>query len=87
MINIQNIDDNECFKWCLVKNLNTTHRNPARIAKYDKDFGKNLDFKYIKFSVKVSDIQKIEKQNSIGISVFGSENNGEHPIHVSKKML
>ena len=87
MINIQNIDDNECFKWCLVKNLNTTHRNPAGIAKYDKYFGKNLDFKYIKFSVKVSDIHKIEKQNSIGISVFGSENNGEHPIHVLKKML
>ena len=45
LINIQNIDDNECFKWCLVRYLNPTDRNPRRTIKADKDFAKKLDFK------------------------------------------
>ena len=37
-INIQNIDDNWCFKWCLVRYLHPADRHPARITKSDKDF-------------------------------------------------
>ena len=44
-INIQNIGNNECFKWSLVRYLNPAHRQPARIAKADKGFAKKLDFK------------------------------------------
>ena len=29
LINIQNIDDNECFKWSIVKYLNHANRHPA----------------------------------------------------------
>ena len=70
MINIQNIDDNEC----LVKYLNPANHHPARTTKADKDFAKTLDFEDIKFPVKVRDIHKIEEKNSTGISVFGYEN-------------
>ena len=35
LINIQNIDDNECFKWCLVRQLNPAGHNPRRITKAD----------------------------------------------------
>ena len=45
LINIQNIDDNECSKWCLVIYLHHGDYNPARIAKADKDFSKTVDFK------------------------------------------
>ena len=62
MIHIQNTDDNECFKWCLVRYLNPADRNSVRIAKTDKGFAKKLDFKDIKFSVKVRDVHKIEKK-------------------------
>ena len=44
-----------------------------------------LDFKDIKFPVKIRDIHKIEKKNSISISVCGNENKEKHPIYVSKK--
>ena len=71
MINIQNIDDNKCFKWYIVRYLNPEDRNPARIAKADKEFARKLDFKDIKFPVKFRDIHKIEKKNSIGIIAFG----------------
>ena len=59
MINIQNTDDNECVKWCFVRYVNRADHNPRRITKADKDFAKKLDFKGIKFPVKVRDIHKI----------------------------
>ena len=62
MVNIQNIDDNECFKWCLVKYLHPADHHPARITKADKNFAKELDFKDKKFPVKIRDIHKIEKK-------------------------
>ena len=74
MNDIQNTDDKECFKWCLVKQLHPVDHNPKRVTKADKDFAKKLDFKDIKFPVKVRDIQNVEKRNSIGFSVFGYEN-------------
>ena len=35
LINIQNIDDNECFKWCLVRYLDPADHDPTRIKKAD----------------------------------------------------
>ena len=40
LINIQNIDDNECFEWNIVRYRNLTHRKPARVTKADKEFAK-----------------------------------------------
>ena len=33
LINIQNVDDNECFKWSIVRYLNPANHPPARITK------------------------------------------------------
>ena len=97
LINIQNIDDNECFKWSIVRYLNPPNHHPERITKVDQGFAEKLDFKDIKFPVKIRDINKIEKKKkktkkkkkkkkkkSISISVFGYENKEKHPIYVSK---
>ena len=83
MINIQNIDDNECCKRSTVRYLNLTDRNPARITETDKEFAKKPDLKDIRFPVKIRNIHKIEKKNSIDISVFGYEN--KEKVYVSKK--
>ena len=77
MINIENLDDNECFKWCLVRYLQPADHNTSRILKADNDFARQLDFKDIKFSFKVRNIHKIVRKNSIGISVFGYESKDE----------
>ena len=50
-------------------------------------FCKKLDFKDVKFIVKVRDIHKIEKNNYIGISVFGYENKEKYRIYVSNNTL
>ena len=55
-----------------------------RIRKVDKDFARKFGFKDIKFLVKITDIQKIEKINCISISAFGYENKEKFPIYVSK---
>ena len=85
MINIQNIDDNECFKWNIVRYLNPENHYPARITKADKDFADKLNFKDIKFPVKIRDIHIIEIKNSIAISVFGYKSKENNPIYLSKK--
>ena len=62
MINIQNIDCNECFEWCLVRYLHHEDHHPPRIAETDKDFARKLDFKDTKLPVKIRDIHKTEKR-------------------------
>ena len=69
----------------MVRYLNPAVHNPRRITKADKDFAKRLDFKDIKIPVKIIDIHKIEKKNTIDISVFGCENQEKYPIYVSKQ--
>ena len=81
MINIQNTDDNKCFKWCLLKYLNPADHHQARTTKADKNVVKRLDFKDTKFPLKTRDIHKIGKKNSIGISVFGYENKVKYPMY------
>ena len=60
MINIQNIDDNECFKWYIVRYLNPADHHPARITKTDKDFAEKLDFK--DFHSKLETFIKLRKK-------------------------
>ena len=85
MINVQDIDDNECFKWCLVRHINPAGHNPIRITKADKEFTKRLHFKDIEFPVEITDIHKIEKKNSISITIFSYENKEKYLIYVSIK--
>ena len=77
MINIQHIDDNECFKWSIVRIVNPANHQPARSKKFD--------FKDIRIWVKIRDIDKTEEKNSISISVFGYENIEKQPIYASKQ--
>ena len=47
LINIQNIDYNECIKCCLVRYLHPADHHSARIIKADKDFARELHLKDI----------------------------------------
>ena len=84
MTNIQNTDSNECFKWCLVGYLHPADHNSTRIRNVNKDFVRVLDFKDIKFSVKIRNIHKSEKKNCINISLFVYENKEKYLIRVIK---
>ena len=78
MINIQNIDDHECFKRRIVGYLNPVDGNPARVI---------FNFKDIKFPVKIWNIHKSGKKNSIDISVFGYKNKENIQFMYQKNVL
>ena len=52
LISIQNIDDNEYFRWRLAKYLHPMDHNAKIIPKVAKELAKKLDFKDITFPVK-----------------------------------
>ena len=84
LINIKN-KDNECFRWCHIRHINPQKKYSQRIKKVDKPYVKKLDYSGIEFPVSVKHYNKIEKQNSININVFGYENKQPYPIYVSKE--
>ena len=84
LINIKNKDD-ECFRWCHIRHLNPQKKDPQRIKKAEKQYIEKLDYTDIVFPVSQKQYNKIEKQNSIRINVFGYENEQPYPIHISKE--
>ena len=76
LIDTQNIDDSECFKWYLIRYLQLAYHCPARL------FGDKLDFKSKKLTGKIRDTCK---SSTISTSIFGYENQYIYPIYVSKK--
>ena len=84
LINIKNKDD-ECFRWCHIRHLNPKEKNPQRIKKEDKKMINELNYDGIDFPLSQNHYNKVEKQNSIRINVFGYENGQSFPIHISKE--
>ena len=84
LINMKN-EDNECFRWCHIRHLNPQEKYPQRIKKTDKQYVGKLDYSNIEFPVNVKHYNKIEKQNSININVFGYEDKQPYPIYASKE--
>ena len=69
LISIQH-KDNECFRWCLVRYLNSVNKNPTKITNVGKEFAKQLDFKAIKLPFHEKDYAEIEKQINVSVNVF-----------------
>ena len=84
LINIKNKDD-ECFRWCHIRHLNPQTEHPERIKKEDRKMINELNYEGIEFPVSQKHYNKVEKQNSIRINVFGYENGQPFPIHISKE--
>ena len=84
LINIKNKDD-ECFRWCHIRHLNPQEKDPQRIKKEDKKMINELNYDGINFPVSQKHYNKVEKQNSIRINVFGYEDGQSFPINISKE--
>ena len=86
LINMENKDD-KCFRWCHIRHLNPQKKNPQGIKRDDKQYIEKLDYTNIVFPVSQKQYNKIGKQNSIKINVFGYENEQPYSIHISKEMF
>ena len=86
MINIQNKNDNECFRWCHLAFLFPVKQNAERISKYKEHIDKVKHDK-INFPVKLKDIPKIENMNDIKFNVFGVDDKQSiYPLYISNKI-
>lgn len=55
----KNLDDNEYFRLCLIRQLNLINKNPSRITKADKEFVDKFDFERRYFLVTFKAYHKI----------------------------
>ena len=60
VINMKN-EDNQSFKWCVVRALNPVEKNSERITKELKDQSERLDWSELRFSVDLKQIKIFEK--------------------------
>ena len=74
LINMKN-EDEECFRWCHIRHLNPQIKYPERIKKEDKKMINELNYDGIDFPLSQKHYNKVEKQNSIRINVFGYPRN------------
>ena len=82
LINIKN-NDNKCFLWCHIRNLNPLKIHRERITKVDKKMIYDLDYECITFPVSKKDYCRIETQKNICINIFCYENNLTYPVYLS----
>ena len=84
VINQKN-EDNQCFKWCVVRALNPVDKNPNRITKELIEQAKSLNWNGLKFPVDLKQIKIFENNNpSISNNVFGYEEE-VYPLKISKE--
>ena len=71
IINMQN-DDNECFKWSVLRVLNPVKDNPQRITKELRKQAEEYDWSKIPFPTPYGDnsVKNFEKYN-LSINVYG----------------
>ena len=79
-------DDDQCFKWSVVRALNPVEKNSQRITNELKEQSERLDWSGLKFPVKLDQIVIFEKFNpQISINVFGFEDKVVYPLRLSKR--
>ena len=73
VINMKN-DDDQCFKWSVVRARHPVNKNAERITKELKKQSEKFDWSGLKFPVKLNQIAIFEKNNpTISVNVFGFE--------------
>ena len=84
VINIKN-EDNQCFKWCVVRALHPVDQNSNRLTKELVKQSKSLNWNGLKFPVGLKAIKIFETNNpSISINVFGFEDE-VYPLKIAKE--
>ena len=83
----KNLEDNQCFKWCVARALNPVKKDSSRITKTLQEQAEELVFDGIEFPVSLKAITKFEKQNpEISIIVLGYKDEGKKlnfPLRIS----
>ena len=93
IINPKNINDDECFKWCVTEAVYPQNVKRERISKKSRENAKLFNWDGIKFPVKITQIGLFEKNNpEYSVNVLGHHEHWKfgkmvdeiHPIRISK---
>jgi len=83
----KNLEDNQCFKWCVARALNPVNKDSSRITKTLQEQAKELVFDGIEFPVSLKAITNFEKPNpEISMNVLGYKDEGKKlifPLRIS----
>ena len=92
VLNVQNKEDNACFKWAILSALYQPDDHPERVNKY-KQHEDKLNFKGITFPTPTTQFKKFEKQNpDVSLCVYAFDYNRNKnelipcPLYVSDRM-
>ena len=85
IINMKNQDE-ECFKWCVLRALYPKDKNAERIDKDFKSKQDTLNMKGIRYPVNFRDIDRFESQNpEISITILGyNKDERVYPLKISR---
>ena len=82
LLNIRN-NDNKYFAYSVLATVFPQKENKHRQNEFKPNLPK-LNFDNIEFRMSLTDVPKFEKQNKIGINVFGFEKNKILPLYLTK---
>ena len=88
-VNVQNVDDDHCFKWAVLSALRPAERsnkNPGRLSNYQQHENE-LNFAGIAFPVMPKDLRKFKHHNDVSINIYILQKKKEcfivTPIHIT----
>ena len=84
IINVQNENDNECFKWAVTSAVFPAKEHGERLSKQMRKDSEKFDWTGIEFPVSLKQIDKFENKNNYAINVFGYEK-VVYPLRLSKR--
>ena len=87
LINPKNLNDDECFKWCVTEIVYPQKLNRERVTKKTRENAKLFDWTGIEFPMKTTQIDLFEKNNlKYAVNVLGYEG-GVYPLKISKHYM
>ena len=89
LVNMKN-EDEECFKWCVLRALNPKDKNAERIDKDLKSKQDTINMKGIQYPVDFRGIDRFEAQNpniSISVLSYNEKDKTINPLKTSKNTL
>ena len=85
IINVQNKQDNKCFKWAVTSAVFQRKVHPERFNQELIDNSKRLNWSGIDFPTPLNQIEIFEQQNPYSINVYGYRNESVYTLRISKK--
>ena len=84
IINVQNKQDNECFKWAVTSAVFPREKNKQRLNQEMRVNSEKLNWEGIDFPTPIYQIARFEKQNPYSINVFGYTGERVYPLRISE---